>query len=240
MRFAIWITGDPSAYTLKKYGTYGDLFLKMLARPEDRWDVFDVQREAYPSPGEIYDGVVITGSAATAHESEPWIEDLNGKVREAFRDGVKILGVCFGHQAVANALGGRSTVNPAGWEVGLHRLELAPGFFDLRWARGIGPNLRILQIHRDHVLEPPPGAVVHARTDKTPVQVYSLGERVFCMQGHPEFFNDIVDNLARERRESGVISAALAQECENSLEDEADRENLALLLRRFLYEETSA
>lgn len=234
LRFAIWITGDASAYTQVKYGSYADLFLQLLEQSDEHWDVFDVQREAYPPAAPDYDGVVITGSAATAHEREPWIEKLNERIGEAYRHGVKILGVCFGHQAVANALGGRSCVNPGGWEVGLHRLDPRPSFHQLPWSAGLEPTMSVLQIHRDHVSEVPPGAEVHASTPQTPVQMYTLGRQVFCMQGHPEFFNDIIADLTRERQKNGTISTEVAREAESSLEREADREKMRQLLRRFL------
>lgn len=233
LRFAIYVTGDPSDLTRENFGDYGDLFRDLLKVEGDTWEVFDARAFEYPERVEDYRGVVITGSPSTAHEPEPWIQRLNQEIVRAFESHVRVIGVCFGHQAVANALGGRSERNPNGWEAGLYELEYRqfPEFFRETLS---APPKRVLEIHSDHVVDAPPGAVVLASTPKTSVQVYYMPERILGIQGHPEFFNDIVRDLVRTRARQGIIDDKEAIDMLNSMQGEADREQWRTLMNHFL------
>lgn len=236
-RFAVYITGDPSDMTRERFGDYGDLFRELLREEGDTWDFYDARLLEYPDTEQLatYDGIVITGSPATAHEPEPWIVRLNAEIRRAFDANVRIIGVCFGHQAVANALGGRSDRNPQGWEAGLFELIYDEAEFPADLAKFIAElPRRILEIHSDHVVDPPTGARVFASTEKTKIQAYCIPGRVLGLQGHPEFNNDIVRDLVRSRARSGIIDDKEAIEMLNSMRAEPDRIAWRELMNCFL------
>lgn len=236
MRLGILSTGEATAYTLARHGSYVELFQELLAEPGVHWDIFDSQRGERPQRVKDYHGLVITGSAATAHETLSWILSLNALIREIVDQGVKLLGVCFGHQVVANALGGRSEINPAGWEIGLHQVTTTQAISKNWYVRDAEPCPGILESHRDHVAELPAGAELLAYSEQTPVQMFAVGDRVLCMQGHPEFNNDIVRDLVESRGKEGVISPATAAKALGSLRRQPSRDQWAKLLRRFLYD----
>lgn len=233
-RFAVYITGDPSDYTRDRFGDYGDLFRDLLSEEGDTWDYFDARLFEYPEDISLYQGIVITGSPATAHDPEPWIVRLNEEIRRAYTAHVRIIGICFGHQAVANALGGRSENNPAGWEAGLYQLEYQTGLPQEFAAHFAEAPTQILEIHADHVVEPPKGSRVFAATPKTPVQAYYEPNRVLGLQGHPEFNNDIVRDLVRSRARAGIIDDKEAIEMLDSMKDQPERASWRKLMNLFL------
>ena len=205
----------------------------MLAEDGDVWRVFDVRKFDYPERIADYDAVIVTGSAADAHADEPWINRLNQAIRETYSQSVKILGVCFGHQAVANALGGQSGRNDLGWELGCRVLSLQAAGSAYAYMSGI-EALKILEVHRDHVTRVPSGAEVLASAEKAPVQIYAIGAKVLGIQGHPEFNNDIVRDLIESRRQSGAIDPETAREALASLASEPDDARLRAMIQGFL------
>lgn len=231
MRVAIMITGDPTEYTAMRYGDYGDLFIAMLKTSEDVMDKFDVARGQFPEL-DAYDALIVTGSSATAHEPSWWVQRTEQHLARAADSGRKILGVCFGHQMLANALGGRSERHPVGWECGLASLE---GVNPLD--RGLDRRLhglRSLQIHRDHVAQVPPGGVCHARSSFTQVQVFTVGENVLGIQGHPEMNADIIRDLIESRVQSGMIESHQATAALNTLSEAWQRDTWVDLVQTFL------
>lgn len=147
-------------------------------------------------------GVVITGSPASLVDGErpPWADDAAAIVHAAHDAGTPTFGVCFGHQLVGWAFGGRVTVNPRGWEIGSHEVELTPeGQADPLFA-GHAPRLRVNLTHRDEVTEPSPALRVLARNDHCGVQALAVGDHVRGVQFHPEISGPIVRAYAEARR----------------------------------------
>ncbi len=239
MRIAVYLTGEGSDFCLQQFGSYADLCVDLLAEPGTCFDVYDNQAMQFPEDPGRYDTIVLTGSAADAHGDDPWIGLLNASVADAYRGGCKIVGICFGHQAVANALGGRSDRNDRGWELGTHPLTLHTSFHQKTYTEDVTEPLHILEIHRDHVVVLPPGAEVLASTPSTPVQMYAIDDQVLCMQGHPEFFNPIVDELVRSRMAGGTISEQVGNHALASLAREPDRGALQRILKSFVFGPTT-
>lgn len=127
------------------------------------------------------DAAIVTGSKASTYWNEPWIDELEAWLREADEQGMALLGVCFGHQIVAQALGG-AIEDMEEYELGYHEVERTGDspLFD-----GLGERFTVFCTHHDEVTALPPGAESHARTDAA-VQAYRQGDS-FGVQFHPEF-----------------------------------------------------
>ncbi|KAJ4383117.1 hypothetical protein N0V85_008498, partial [Neurospora sp. IMI 360204] len=165
----------------------------------------------YPSLSEV-DAILITGSKHSAFENDPWILSLTEFVKKTITEGdgkgrtIKVIGVCFGHQIVGRALGNKVERNEKGWEVSVTRVgltEVGRGLFKGR------EDLKIQQMHRDHVVGVPEGAQLLASTDVCENQGFIIPGKVLTVQGHPEFTTDIMEELLESRRAIGLFNEEL-------------------------------
>jgi GMP synthase (glutamine-hydrolysing) len=147
-----------------------------------------------------YDAMVLTGSPRSLVEPEPWMDDAAAFVRKADDAGVPVLGVCFGHQLIGYAYGGRVRTNPNGWEVGTVEVTLTvDGVSDPLFA-GLPETLRVNQSHRDEVGELGPTTRVLAAGAHTPNQAIGVGDHVRGVQFHPEMNAPVIQRLIAHRR----------------------------------------
>lgn len=165
-------------------------------------------------PGEVdWDGLVITGSPASVHHREPWSEAAGHWVARRIAEELPTLGVCYGHQLIAHALGGEAVPNPNGPEIGTYDVELleADPLFDGLDLASFSAHL----IHYDAVTRLPAGARNLARSPLTEVQAFAVGEHVRCVQWHPEFdapgTREAVHQDAEPLRRAGHDPDALAE-----------------------------
>jgi GMP synthase (glutamine-hydrolysing) len=157
------------------------------------------------------DGVLVTGSPASVLDPSPWMDASAAWLLEAART-VPVLGVCFGHQLLARALGGVVERNPRGREAGTGEVRLtAAGREDPLFA-GCPERLLVQQTHEDHVRGVPPGATLLAENDFTPVQAYAVGDAIRCVQFHPEM------DEARSRAYGEVRRARYDAQCPGGAE----------------------
>ena len=207
----IYVCGAPPAPVASEHGVFADWFRRLLAsHPVDAVAVDGTAGGPPPDPSQ-FAALVLTGSPASVTEPEPWMEGAAELVRASMRIGAPVLGVCFGHQIAASALGGTVRVNPLGWEVGTRAVELtdegrADPLFD-----GIGQSLRVNFSHRDVVdpdTLPLPGCRVLARNDKSGAQAFAAGEAVRCVQFHPEFTGAATRAYLRTRYDAIAADAA--------------------------------
>ncbi|KAF9037009.1 class I glutamine amidotransferase-like protein [Hymenopellis radicata] len=221
-------------------GDYTAIFTRLLAAsslaPADfKLEPYDVvHARAYPSNPSEYDALLLTGSAASAHENVPWIVQLVEFMRAVLADPAsktKVVGICFGHQIIARALSGDSacTLNPAGWEVGptpVRLTEAGKRVFGIR-----DRDMVIQQMHRDYVVSLPEGYELLAENDVCTVQGFVKEVEgkieVITVQGHPEFTEDIVDKLVTVRGESGILSQDIVKDVARRRKDPTDGAKIA-------------
>ncbi|KAK7202797.1 class I glutamine amidotransferase-like protein [Myxozyma melibiosi] len=178
---------------------------------------YNVVKGDYPAKIEEFDGMLITGSRANAYDDDKWILDLAAFIRKIFNSStVRLIGICFGHQIIARALGGTVAPNPAGWEVSVTTLTLDDAgigaliFPDI--AQSTGGLLRIQEMHSDHVTVLPKGVHVFASSPKSPVQGMYVPRKILTFQGHPEFNAEVAEALVDRVIRNGGLTDEQAQD----------------------------
>lgn len=144
------------------------------------------RHEPLPDNVDHLDGVVISGSPASVTEWTGWMEDTAAFIRRCAEAEVPLLGVCFGHQLMGQAMGGRVALNPAGREIGTVEVVLTRAGGTDRVLGPLVPSFRIQATHVDSVVEPPPGAEILARTAQENCAAMRLGRNLYGVQFHPE------------------------------------------------------
>ncbi|XP_078438867.1 gamma-glutamyl peptidase 3-like [Wolffia australiana] len=247
-RFAVLRTGHATEYTERVHGGYGRMLARLLEDDDEErgggesetWDVFSVidgdfsflHREA----GDDYDGYVVTGSAADAHATDvDWINRLLGALLLLHSRKKKLLGICFGHQILARALGGKTGRAEVGWELGVKTLQVDSETVSRLYGLAIPSTIRAIESHQDQVLMLPPQAVLLASSEKTKIEMFAIGDDVLCMQCHPEFTEDVIEDLVRTRLSRNLVSDDLAKEALASFgAGPADQATLKQLCKAFL------
>lgn len=180
-----------------------------------------------PDPA-AFDAAIITGSAAGVYENDAWIGDLLDWIRAA-KGRTRLVGVCFGHQAMAQALGGRVEKSERGWGVGLHRYEVTAVE---PWMSPVASAVALPASHQDQVVETPAGARVLLRSDFTPFAGLAWGEDAISFQPHPEFTPAFATDLTAGRHDR--IDPALVERAVDSLTVPDDRAMVGGWIRAFL------
>jgi GMP synthase-like glutamine amidotransferase len=165
---------------------YAKRFAALL--PEVTIVPYDVWNGSLPSSPDECDSWLCGGSRASVYDDEPWIAGLLDFVRLVRDAGRPYVGVCFGHQVLAAALGGRVERAPAGWGAGAHRLSV-----------GDGPSLNLLFMHQDQVVALPPGGEVLGRASHCAVAMMRAAPAMVGIQAHPEFDAGLVERLLDDR-----------------------------------------
>ena len=223
---AIIETGAPPAGLIEAYGDYPAMLTDLLGEGFST-TTFDAVNGPLPEAA-AFGGVMITGSPAGVYDDLPWIAPLLEWVRTA-RGKTRLVGICFGHQAMAQALGGDVRKSDRGWGVGLHRYEVAGG---QPWMIPAAETVSIPVSHQDQVLVAPPEARVTIRSDFTPCAGLAYGDDAISFQCHPEFRPAYAAALVAGRR--GRIPEAVADAALASLEQPDDRDVMAAWIKRFL------
>jgi GMP synthase (glutamine-hydrolysing) len=201
-------------------GDYEEMFRRMFA-DYDRVEVvaYDAINGELPGDPSEADAWLTTGSRHSVNDDEQWIRDLEAFVREVAEGGVPFVGICFGHQLIAKALGGSVVKSDRGWGVGVQEVELSE---DLGW----GDSYRVLTSYQDQVDSLPPGAEILGWNDHCPVSVMGVGSTILGLQGHPEFEAAYSQALMESRRGT-VIPEATVDAGLASLAHEPDGSKLA-------------
>lgn len=193
MRLCIYEADRPTPEDQARFGSYADMFERWLspALPEAQFSrVFVAGGEAPPDPGTV-DAVLITGARAGVHDGDAWIADLKAHLRDLRAAAVPMGGICFGHQLMAEAFGGRVARAIVGWTIGRHLHRVTPAgakVFD-------APSLAALSFHQDQVVTAPPQAASLMETPQSPFGGFRYDFAALSVQVHPELEPDYIRGL---------------------------------------------
>lgn len=177
-----------------RHGSYSEMFQRLLAsagRPLafETWQVMDAE---YPQSVNSCDAYLITGSRYSVYDDLAWVRRLQEYVVTLDSHSKKLVGICFGHQMVAQALGGEVRRHSGGWGVGVLESSLVRS---KAWMDPARESFCLIASHQDQVLRLPERAELLSASAFCAHGSYQIGEHILCFQGHPEFTAD----YARER-----------------------------------------
>lgn len=200
LRIAVLLTNDDSSAFAAHFPNDGDKVAQLLQplRPHWSFDVVSVKDGVFPSGPEAFDGYVITGSPASVNDDAlPWVGALLDFIRTVHAARKPLIGLCFGHQAVARALGGEVSRNRAGWGLGT-----APTHWHQvpAWMTPSQTTTTLMAAHNEQVSRMPEGAICLGGTDFCPVGSMQIGQHIWTTQYHPEmplvFMQALLGHLA--------------------------------------------
>jgi GMP synthase-like glutamine amidotransferase len=205
----------------------------LAQRPDWHFEVWQAHEGRLPPDPDAYAGWVLTGSVASVNDDAPWIHRLADLVRRLHRRRVPLVGLCFGHQMVAHALGGRVGPSPGGWRIGSavtrYRDDACAA---LPWMRPAQASITLFAAHREQVLQPPAEATVLGGDDFAPAAALCIGEHVFTTQYHPELSRVFMRALLDEH--GALWPAPLVAQARAQVEAPVDAERFMRWAAQFL------
>jgi len=204
-----------------RFEDYPVMFAAAIASTgiEVEWQVYRAYAGELPAGTKACDAYLITGSRAGTYDGEPWIAALESFVRDLVRQRVPLVGICFGHQLIAQALGGTVEKSPRGWGIGVHTYNTdraAP------WMRPALPRFTVPVCHQDQVVGLPGGADRLASSEHCENFLVQFNTTTMGIQGHPEFTPAYIGVLVDQREErlaaetSAAARASLSREPDNT------------------------
>ena len=223
-KIGILITGHVREELVEAYGEYGGFFEKLIGSDGFEFQDYFVVDQEFPSSVNECDGYVLSGSAHGAYEDHAFIPPLEEFIREAYAANIPLVGICFGHQVMAQALGGKVVKFDGGWGLGVHDYKI-----DL----GNGPEpIRINAVHQDQVVELPKDAKVIGSSPFCENAAIAYQGKAISFQPHPEFGPEFMNDLIEVRR-GLTFSDALSDEAINTLGTSVDNGRIADYIRNF-------
>lgn len=230
-RIAILLTSTDTSDFAKRHPDDGKKFTTLLQplRPDWRFDVVSVKDGVFPASADSYDGYVITGSPASVNGPEDWVEQLKSLIRDVEARRIPMFGACFGHQAIAVALGGSVVVADKGWGLGT-----ASTHFDRQapWMEPFRDHLVLFAAHQEQVQDLPEGAEVLGGDAFCPIGAYRIGDHVFATEYHPEMTHGFIAELLDEL--DGKLDADTIAKARATLEIPAEGSFFAQWIVNFL------
>ncbi len=177
-------------------GDYPELITSVLARADIELVRYDIDQDRFPTSITECDGWLLSPSRCSAYDGHAWISSAEDLLRELIAREHPYVGICFGHQLAAQALGGRVERAADGWQVGVQDYEIVA---TKPWMVPMHSTLSLIASHEDQVVAVPDGTELMARSPGCPVAGLLIGERAWTLQPHPEYVPELADDLLAQR-----------------------------------------
>ncbi len=220
MRIGILKCGQSPEVIRGELGDYDSMFEDLLAGRGFDFQSWHVETMDFPNDIHDAEGWLLTGSRHGVYEDHPFIPPLEDFIRRAYAAQIPIVGICFGHQIIAQALGGEVIKSPKGWSVGAQDYDFN------------GEPITLNAWHQDQVVTLPPDAQVAASNDFCENAALIYNDRAFTVQAHPEFSDAFVQGLL-DHRAKGVVPGALVDQAKDRMGATLGSEQLAERIERF-------
>ncbi len=223
MKIGILQTGHAPDEVRDELGNVNDFFMRLLAGQDFTFETYPVVDGTFPSSPNDCAGWLITGSKHGAYEDLPWIHQLQTLIREIYAAEIPLVGICFGHQIIAQALGGTVEKFKGGWAVGRQTYD---------WQ---GETVALNAWHQDQVTTRPADAQPLAGNAFCENAALVYGTRAFTVQAHPEFGDPMINGLIAAR--AGTVPPDLIDRAKSNLGKENDNTRLAHQIATFFKEQ---
>lgn len=217
-KIAVLLTNNDQSSFAKTFPNDGEKVVAKLRALRPGWEyaIVPVAQGEFPaSPGD-YDGYVITGSPSSINDPEPWVATLKEFIAKTHLARIQMVGFCFGHQALAAALGGKvgrpHTSDNHGWGLGFASTEFSTS---PEWMQPSKSQVRLLAAHGEQVLQLPPAAVVIGSNAFCPVAAMVIDKHIFSTEYHPEMSVEFMDQLVTHLEQD--LPASVIKEARDQL-----------------------
>ncbi len=189
MHIGILVTNTDDSGFARRWPRDGEKFTRLMqgVKPSWTYSVFNCVEDQFPERADACDGYIIGGSPASVHDNHQWVDHCLDFIRDLHEARWPMAGCCFGHQAIAQALGGEVERNPKGWGFGVaHSMISTPQ----PWMQPALSDLALYSAHNEIVTRIPAGATVTSGGDHCPIGGFVVGRHIMTTQHHPEMTKD--------------------------------------------------
>ena len=235
MRIGILNTDDVRTELKNEHGQYPEMFKNLLQNPGGQkahleFNVYDTHKRTLPSSIDENDAYLITGSRLSTYDNFAWIKNLEEFIRTIHLYKKKLVGICFGHQLVAQALGGKVERSKNGWQLGIKKASEIKNHSEFKLK-----EFNLIYSHQDEVTKPPESAKIMACTKYCQNVAMSIDKHILTFQGHPEFSVDYALALLKIRAD--IYSNKQINEAKFSLnKNTADKNLIAKKILKFFHD----
>jgi GMP synthase-like glutamine amidotransferase len=234
-RIGLLMVGHVDPKSVHIAGDYPELFAELLDGQDLELVRYDIDRGHFPAAVAECDGWLCGPSRSSAYDDLPWRPDAEALLREIVATEVPYVGICFGHQLLAQALGAPVIAAADGWQVGARDYDLVDR---PPWMDPASERITLIASHQDQVAALPDGAELLASgaDGGCPIAGFTVGARAWTLQPHPEFVPPLADHLLAGRVE--LIGAERVRAARQSLGRPLDRKLVARWIARFVSDST--
>ncbi len=224
MKIGILQTGHAPEEVLGSLGDYDAMFARLLGGAGFEFQTYNVVDMEFPGSPQEADGWLITGSKHGAYEDHAFIPPLEDLIRDVQAAGRPMVGICFGHQIIAQALGGKVVKYDGGWSVGRTEYTLH------------GQEMALNAWHQDQVVTLPEGAEVVGQSDFCSNAALLYGDTIWTIQPHPEFGAEMIGGLI-DHRGRGVVPDGQLEAAAETLDAPDNNADIARYITDFFRKE---